>query len=318
MYPNLMARDGILIVGGTPPRDKDNLYYELEQEAHRNPKWRFFHWSCWDNPKLSFQMLRDEKDAYYNRGEGYLWEQEYEARYVFGGKDTVFSVFDENKHVLPFDVMLATIAKDRRHLDYFIISDPGNRVCHANLFIAYDRTNGYVWVLDELYETDIANTATTFIYPRLIEKANRLFPSSFYWIYDEAELWFPNEINAQFPDAPAMTPTAKALHDKEVGLGLIKACMVNGRYFQSELCINLKDELLSYRLDDKGRYVKKKDHAIDALRYFFDFVGYSYEMSPKKQLTLEKAEEEDGIRTRLESFDLNDTLMDEEDFRIWN
>ena len=156
-----------------------------------DPGWLFQHWRCWDNPHIDKTWLEIEKARYYRRGDGHLWETEYEARYVFGGRDAVFSIFDPAKHVVPLDVIFSLINKDAHKLDYFIISDPGNRVCHATLFIAYDKRNNYVYILDELYETEQKETATGRIFPRIMEKAKNVFPASAnpFYIYDEAALW---------------------------------------------------------------------------------------------------------------------------------
>lgn len=290
MYPNLSARDGILVVGGSPPRSKRNLYYRLEQQALEDPRWLVVHWRCWMNDRISRRWLEEEKEAYYRRGDGYLWESEYEANYVFGGKDAVFSVFDVEKHTMDFDAMRAILEPDKHKLDYFIISDPGNRVCHATLFIAFDKTNNHVWVLDEIYETEQANTATIYMFPRIMAKAAELFPEGVvpWYVYDEAALWYYTEVTAQFPESPPMTPTNKAIRDKETGMGTIKTCMANGKYHQSHRCINLQEEILSYYTDESGKYPKVDDHAIDGLRYFFDFVGYSYDMQVVETLNRKK------------------------------
>jgi len=321
MYPNLAPRDGVLVVIGSPPRTKDNIYWDLEQKALKDPRWLVVHWRCWLNldPKIQ-KWLREEREAHYLVGDGYIWESEYEANYVFGGKDAVFSVFDEDKHVKPYDVIDALMAKDRHKLDYFIVTDPGNRVCHATLFIAFDSTNNYVYVLDELYEKELSQTATSLIFPRIMEKARAVFPEGKvpWYIYDEAALWYVTEIGAQFPDSPPMCPTNKSLKDKETSMGTIKGCMVKQHYIQSERCEHLKEEVQMYYLDKKGEYVKKNDHAIDCLRYFFDFVDYSYQLSTEQ----EAKDRADGptVRSdrRLVGFDddLMDVTLDEGD--MWN
>lgn len=276
MYPNLLARDGTLVVIGSPPRDKNNLYYKLEQQAMSDPRWLVVHWTPWDNPLLNKQWLEEEKNAYYTRGDGYIWESEYEAKYIFGGRDAVFSAFGDEM-VLPHDLIMAEIERDKGQIDYFIISDPGNRICHANLFIAYDKSNARTWVLDEVYETEQSQTATSILYPKLIEKAKELFPHATpFHIYDEAALWFSTETGAQFREESfPMIPTNKSSKNKEVSMGMIKDAMVKGRYHQSDRCVNLKEEILGYYLNQKGEYPKERDHAIDCIRYLYDFVGGS-------------------------------------------
>lgn len=289
MYPNLAARNGILIVGGSPPRNKVNAYYEIEMQAKNDPRWKLFHWRIWNNSHISRAWIEEEKAAHYKRGDGDIWESEYEGNYVFGGKKAVFSVFDPEKNTLPIEVVSAIIGKDKGKLQYFIVSDPGNRACHANLFIALNPINNHVYILDEIYETNMAETATGRIVPRILAKANKLFPRIDYWIYDEAALWFATEMQAQFPDAPPLCPTNKAVRDKETSIGVIKDCMASGKYIHSHNCKKLEDEITGYYVDDGDKYVKKNDHAIDAVRYFFDFVGYSFQMNPfEKDLTPEQ------------------------------
>ena len=184
---------------------------------------------------------------------------------------------------------MAEIEKDKSQLEYFIVSDPGNRVCHANLLIAFDRTNNMVYVLDEIYETEQTNTATSLLYPRILEKVQENFPNNSdpVHIYDEAALWFETEVMANFPNSFALTPTNKASKNKETSMGVIKNCMLKGKYKQSDRCVSLKEEIMSYYLDDKGRYPKDRDHAIDALRYFFDYVGYGYELTVANKTFIE-------------------------------
>ncbi len=326
LYPNLLSRDGILLVVGSPPRDKRNLYYQLESYAITSPMWKCFHWRSWDNTKVSTAWLEAEKAAYYSRGDGDIWESEYEGRYVFGGKKAVFSVFDPAKHVLPSDVIEAILEKDKRHLEYFIVSDPGNRACHANLFIAYNRYNNHVYVLGEIYETRMAETATGKVYPRIQEKAAQLFPDGKinFWIYDEAALWFANEVGAQFPDSPPLCPTSKGTKDKETSMGIIKDCMAAGKLIVSSECVNLIEEITGYYVDDNDKYIKKFDHAIDDLRYFFDFIGYSYQQHPRER---EETEEEGFVRKHMKGFDEEEgkSLLEESDIIdgveesfIWN
>lgn len=315
MYPNLASRDGTLVVIGSPPRDKENLYYKLEQAALNDPDWLVVHWTPWDNDNISRQWLEKEKKSYYMRGDGYLWESEYEAKYVFGGKDAVFSPFNEKKHVVPHDVLEATIERDKGQLDYFILSDPGNRICHANLLIAYSPKTGHVYVLDEVYETLQAETATSILYPRILSMVEEICPfAKPFHVYDEAALWFATEVNALFREKSfPMTPTNKAAKDKETSMGIIKTCMASDKLIISDRCTNLKEEILGYYLDEKGRYPKIRDHAIDGLRYFFDFVDYDISLAP---ISEEKKDDREDL-PRL-CFPVRDGTEPLEDMFLWN
>lgn len=323
MEPDLLPRKGLLFCCGSPPRSKKGIYYELEQHARESPDWYFAHWTCWDNEHNDVDELHRIKAQLYKRGDGHIWESEYEAKYVFGGRNAVFSVFAEDIHEWTHDAITATLEKDKQHLEYYIVTDPGNRICHATLFIAFDRTNNHVWVLDEHYETEQKETATGRIFPRIMEKADAIFPDGAdpWYIYDEAALWYATELMAQFPHAPALSPTSKALKNKETSMGVIKDCMANEHYVQSDRCKNLKEEITSYYTDEEGRYPKVGDHAIDCLRYFFDHIGYSHVLATQPRERISEFKEM-GIARKIikpgedDLFDILD--FDEDDEWMFN
>lgn len=274
-YPNLAARDGILVVIGTPPKTKDNLYYELEQEAINDKDWFVIHWTSWDNPFIPKDWLTKEKLKYYRRGEGDLWEREYEAKYVFGGKDSIFPMFSE-RHVKDPTVLDAFIDRDRGKYDWFVVYDPATSSVFGGLLVAYNRYNGQVFILDEIYEKRRSHSTTSSIYALTKEKQKLLLPNhSVEWTYayDVAAAWFANEIAESY--GVGMIPCKKGPEKKEEEISLIKDCMLlDNAFYVSSKCKNLIWELENYITDDNGEYVKKNDHLIDCLRYFFSVSAY--------------------------------------------
>lgn len=275
-YPNLAARDGILIVIGTPPKTRDNFYYQLETEAINDPDWYCIHWTSWDNPHISKEWLKKEKEKYYRRGDADIWEREYEARYVFGGKDSVFPMFSQTRHVRDHDVLEAFIERDKHRLDWYVIADPATTSTFGVLFIAYNKHNGQIYVLDEIYEKNRNLTTSSIMWGTIKDRQERLYPGYTGWqyIYDEAAAWFANEIAVNY--AVGWLPTQKSLKDKEVDISSLKDVMsAENLFFVSHRCKWCVWELENYITDDLGRFVKKHDHLIDCLRYFMDASSYS-------------------------------------------
>lgn len=68
-YPNVLSRDAIWMVLGTPPTKKTNHYYIKEREIRQDPDWAFFKWTAWDNPFLpgGHEFLQSEKEKYLSR-----------------------------------------------------------------------------------------------------------------------------------------------------------------------------------------------------------------------------------------------------------
>ena len=288
VYPNLLARNGLLVVIGTPP-DTFSHYMKLREEIEADDDWLFFHGTSWDNPYLpgGHAWLTKEKKKYYDRGDGAIWEREYEAKFVPGGANAVFPMFNRNRHVRDYDVVSTQILRDHRKLQWYVVCDPGTTTVFAVLFVAYNPFTSQVFVLDEIYESDRQKTSTVQIWNRVRERkaflAPSIHPEDWNHIYDEAAAWFQSEVTAHFREA--LTPTTKKTAIKESQVSLIKdaLCRKDGILVSSS-CENFILETENYVTDESGRYRDKNDHLIDCFRYFMDAAGYTFDVDAEYEI----------------------------------
>lgn len=280
VYPNLLARDGLLVVIGTPP-DSHNHYVKLKEEIEADPDWMFFHGTSWDNPHLpgGKLWLTKEKQKYYARGDGAIWEREYEAKFVPGGANAVFPMFSRQRHTRDYDVLSAEIGKDMKKLQWYVVCDPGTTTVFAVAFIAYNPYTSQIFILDEIYEKDRFKTSTIQIWERVKKTKTLLAPkinhADWYHIYDEAAAWFQSEMSLHY--GVALTPTTKKGSVKEAQISLIKDSLarIDGVVIASQ-CENMISEIENYVAQDSLN--KRRDHLIDCFRYFMDASNYSFDV----------------------------------------
>lgn len=276
-YPNLAPRNGLLIVIGTPPKERHNFYCELEEEAATNPDWDFFHFPTSSNPHISAEWLRKEKEAYYRRGEEDVWIREYEAQYVWSAKSQIIPNFRREKHVRHSSVLFPIIQHNRRGWEFYCTFDPATSTTFAALFIAYNRLTGQIFVLDEIYEKSRVKMTASAIWSETTRKINAIskgigFTPKWFFIYDEAAAWFANEISTQFRQG--MTASRKAKADKESGISLFNTCLsYDNCFYMTEYCRCFAFEVENYVTDDDGNYPNRNDHCIDGYRYFEDIAA---------------------------------------------
>lgn len=281
-YPALASTDGILVIIGTPPKNKDNFYCELEDEIRKDKDWAFFHWGTSANPHISKEWLEKEKEKYYRRGEADIWQREFEAEYAFGGKDAIFPTWDREKLSKDFFYVQQTLLADINNFKLVVACDPGTTSTFAVLFFAYNEATGQVLILDEIYETEREKMTTTAIWYRILEKKNQIAPKrTFHHIYDEAGAWFANEVMGNF--SQGLIPTKKARMDKERGLSIGRELMSRELLLVSNDCKNFMHEIENYYTDAEGKIPKKFDHLVDCTRYCFDFcnVKFTYDVEGK-------------------------------------
>lgn len=282
-YPNVASRDAIWIVCGAPPNNKSNFYYKLEEQIKNDPDWFFIHWSTWDNAEFlpgGREWIQNEKEAYYRNGNQDIWEVEWEARYFFGGKRTVFSDLrtdGQDSHVVPTDVLLSMVDRDKSKLQWIQVFDPGFATCFAVAFLAYNPYTSEVFLLDEIYETNRSKLSVNDIWPRVQEKELALYPNG-KWrrIYDSAAPGFPNEVKARWGRHFSFSPTYKEKDDEDKFCRIINGAFATNRFWIASRCVNAVYEMENYLTDEHGNYPKKEDHLIDCCRYGFKAINYSY------------------------------------------
>lgn len=275
--PTLATTNGTLVIIGTPPKNRNNHYFELEASVVGDKDWGFFHWTSFDNPYVSKKWLETEEKKYIARGEIDVWKREFLAEYCFGGKDQVFPMFSRKKHLKPLDTILDIMKRDWSRFEWITSCDPATSSTFAVLFSAYDRGSNRLFILDEIYATDKNLMTTGNIYEAIKKKQSELNTEADWAIvYDEAASWFSNEVSSRFGDA--LFPSAKSRNNKEDGLSLIKDLMLkeNGITIANH-CKNTIFEIENYIMDN-GRYPKNNDHEIDNLRYTLGFLNLDFSL----------------------------------------
>jgi hypothetical protein len=279
VYPRrFKKKDAKIIIIGTPPDQEDHHFVRQVEQVQNDPDWLYIHGTCWDNPHIDHKELEKEKVKYYKRGDGALWEREYEAKLVFGGSSSIFPMWDKQKHTCSHSLIVQLLEKDRGKLKWFTVADPGSTSCFAVLFGAYNPYTSQIYILDEIYEKDHSKTSSAQIFARIQETEKRLYPDhpkkTFRRIYDEAAAWFAEEISYNFREH--FFPTQKSRIDKESQISLIKDMFLGSSVLVSDKCVNFADEIRSYKTDEKGKVPKGKDHLIDCFRYVLAHFNYRF------------------------------------------
>ena len=277
MEPNLATFSAPLLIVGTPPETTINQYFTLSEEAQRDERSVYVNLPSWTNPYIKMDWLMRMKEKLIARGEWDVWMREYEAKFVKGGNKAIFPMLDENKHRIGYSQIVQEIRKSYKNYSFHIVADPGTAKAFAVLFVAYHKYKKIGYRLDEIYATKAEEATTKNIHRLIEEKMNEIHPHDEAWsrTYDEAGLWFANEMLNEFGEA--WMPTRKSLNKKENGLSLIKDQILEDRWYATERCTKLWWEMENYLKDKNGNIPKMNDHLIDCDRYanaaeFFDSI----------------------------------------------
>jgi hypothetical protein len=284
--PNRAAKAAPLIIIGTKPRPGNknmDQYDEILEYAQANPQeWYVAERTTWDNPinhlPAQKQIIDQEIKQLIARGEEDVVQLEYYSKRISGGKRAIFPMFDRNRHVIPHTDLYNEIQRDLKRLEWYLITDPGTVTCFGALLCAINPYSKKIYILDEMYVTEIRETSTRRMYPRMEAKALSLYPGSSMedsWIKvaDEAAAWFRNEAMDQY--GVYFIPTDKNNNKKEDGLSLIKDILVYDLVAISSNCVNLIMEIEKYAIDDRGNIPKRYDHLIDCWRYLLSTSNYN-------------------------------------------
>ena len=273
MRPNASVLDGWELFIGSPP-EMECDYTMLAADHRADTQNKFYYWApTWQNPHISKAWLEKEKADCYARGEGDVWEREYEARFVQGGASKIFPMITKQM-IVPHNDLMNRLVRDWKKLEWIWFADPAAATCFATLFLAHNPYTKDIYCLNEIYETNQADMTVKVIGSRIFKNRDELC-SRAEWRqgYDEAETWFMNEIKDNFDEH--LEPSQKARNDKENGMSLIKDIMLAGKFHISDRCKNLFWEMDNYFKDKQGRVPKKNDHLIDCLRYALGCIYYS-------------------------------------------
>lgn len=285
MRPNLLKRkDAIVLCLGTPPdNDVDpgaELYLALADEYRNDPKGFWCTAPSDSNPYLDQVELQKEIDLLRSRGQHDVVEREFYGRYVKGGSGGLIPHFRSGRHVRGHAEIVRAVERDRYHLDFHVIADPGSAVCFAVLFAALNRVTNRVYFLDEIYSTDPKANTTTQIWSEICKRCLEwgLDLKQWNYTYDEQARWFWAELAGLGVDV-GWTPTHKQLHKKELGetkpgLSALNDMFRTEHAVVSDRCKKFVWEMESYIKTKEGNIPKKRDNLIDCGRYFIYRTGY--------------------------------------------
>jgi hypothetical protein len=299
MGPNLAVYGAPLLIATTPPELDLEHYDGLMAQCQGDGS--YFNYTSFENPHISHEWLRQEKIKLELRGEWDVWEREYMARRVRGGKSSIFPMFDDNKHVIKDMFLYQIVSRETHKLQWWAVADPASMSTFGVLVGAYDRWSKKLYIFREIYESSQANMSVSRILPRIKEIQEHVFPGhklynkDFDQVYDEAAAWFANECMTSYEDH--WTPTSKASRGKEDGLSAIKDLMIAEKLVISDTCVNLRGEIINYIKDKNGKAIKERDHLIDCLRYIVGYygIGIADEIQPAKNLPKSRKLKDDPI-----------------------
>lgn len=311
MAPNLTTFQAPLLIVGSPPYSdvlpNEVNYLQLAEEARIRSRGFFYTGPSWErrNDPLFLEELMETKKVLIARGERDVWDREYGGKFVKAGGRFVFPMFENYKgrHVQPHEVVMSEVRPRMYDLDYWCVCDPGTTSVFAVGFFAIDWRQHKIYVLDEIYETDISQCSARIMWPRIQAKVQEIYPHDYEWSYgyDEGAAWFPNEV----PGNWNWLATNKMSMKKETGevkpyLGLIKDLLNYNIITFSSHVKKGTWELSVYQLDDTGKISKKNDHFIDILRYLLGLSFFRVENTRFKNLNHREALAEELPITKME------------------
>lgn len=298
MEPNLRVKRAPLLIVGTPPEELGTYYEKIANSTKRAPYGFFCRRPSYLNPIIyplgeNDPDFIEEKQKYLGREEDDVMRRELYAEIVLSGSKAIFPVLElpeydydtesyigSSRHVRPDAELRAIIRHKPKDWDYHVMFDPGSSSCFAVLFVAFNRFDKRVVILDEIYERDQRETMTRKIMERAIKKWRAIHAYDDNWEkgYDHAAAWFENEVWDLYPDI-TLEPCDKDVGSKgddkkQAKLSMIKDMLVHGKLLISDKCKFMIWEMVNYRKDDKGKIPKENDHLIDDLRYILNSIGY--------------------------------------------
>ncbi len=300
MEPNLRVKKAPLLIVGTPPEEMGTYYEKIANSFKRLSYGEHFQRPSYLNSHIYPNGEKDiefveECEKYLSRGDEDVMKRELYAEIVVSGKKALFPMLElpsydyetnkyvgSSRHVRPHTELMKLIQRAPKDYEFFDTYDPGSAVCFAGLFGVLNKYTKDVYILDCIYAKDTRDTSVGVIYPEAQQIMNGIYPVEDYWwgTYDHAATWFRNEVQDRY--GRALNPCEKDLKNKENKLSMIKDMLNERKLIFSDNCMKgiqedsgILWEMMNYRKDQNGKIPKENDHAIDALRYKLNAMGYN-------------------------------------------
>ena len=298
MEPNLRVKRAPLLIVGTPPEELGSYYEKIANSTKRASYGYFCRRPSYLNPVIyplgeSDPDFIEECKKYESRGEDDVKRRELYAEIVLSGSKAIFPVLElpeydwdkeeyigYSRHVRPRAELMAEIKHRSKDWDYHVVFDPGSSVCFAVIFLALNKIDKRVYIIDEIYETDQRETTARKIIEKARVKWRKINGYDDNWTksYDNAAKWFENEVWDLYPEI-SLEPCEKDIgtrgdDKKDVKLSMIKDMMIHDKLIIAKECKFTIWEMVNYRKDDKGKIPKENDHLIDAFRYGLNAMLY--------------------------------------------
>lgn len=245
LSPTLIDRKGSALFISTPKGF--NHFYDLHELEHKDPDYKSFHFTSYDNPNIPIEEIERERAT---KPED-VFAQEYLAdfRKLEG---LVYKEFNRDRDLIDDKTPLPQFYETILGVDFGYT----NPACV--LYIRKDFDNNY-WILQEWYKTK--QTTAQIIEQCKTYKPNVTYP-------DPAE---PDRIEEM---AKAGLNVREVSKDIANGIDAVRELFKQGKIRIHHSCLNLISELETYRYpekkpdqNEKEVPIKERDHAMDALRY---------------------------------------------------
>jgi PBSX family phage terminase large subunit len=251
LYPTLTDKSGECLFLSTPRGF--NHFYDLFNAESKDPDFKSFHFTSYDNPFLPKKEIDKARIA--------LPEDQFSQEYMADFRKMeglVYKEFSRERHLLSTEAL--TNLENKEWKDILVGIDFGFTNPTAIITIKVDKDNNF-YILDEWYKTQKTN-ADVINYLKLMRpRPNEVFP-------DKAE---PDRIKEISDEGFNCVDVNK---DVEYGIQLIQQLLKQNKIFVSPHCENVIHEFETYRFANKRpannefeKPVKENDHAMDSIKY---------------------------------------------------
>jgi hypothetical protein len=288
--PNLAAYNPPALYIGTPP-EFENHFTDRMKLAKASKSWKYIEAPTSVNPYISKEWLDEKKSELILMGDEETWLREYEAKFVIGGKRSIFpqvTKMSQVSYARPMDMHKMTI---------LVAFDPASTSIFGAVFLLYNPWSRRTSVVDEIYESDPVKMTARAIRDEVKSKL-KLYDGTYdiRFCYDEAAAWFRNEMSEIEPDW-WLEPSQKARFGVDGYIELLRIVLNKNLLDITFTAPKLWWELLNYQKDEKGKIPKKNDHNINALQYGLAALGLDLELKDEP-VFVQKNEDRRGYTLR--------------------